>query len=173
MMLKIIGSLIVIVMSSLLGFMYSRDFEFRPRELRELQSLLQILENEISFLSNLLTDSFERVCKSSTGNSAEFFRQALCNLKSGKGLNASEAWEMAVKDEKIKTSLNKEDKEILASFGKLLGNSDLESQVKNIRLTISQLKNQEQKAEESRKKNAKMYKSLGALAGIAIVIILF
>ena len=34
----------------------------------------------------------------------------------------------------------------------MLGSSDLEGQIKNIRLTLNQLKLQEQKAEEFRKK---------------------
>ncbi len=35
------------------------------------------------------------------------------------------------------------------------------------------LKNQIQKAEEEKKKNAKMYRSLGTILGLAIIIILF
>ena len=37
------------------------------------------------------------------------------------------------------TALNREDEQILLSFGKSLGNTDLEGQIKNIRLTLAQL----------------------------------
>ena len=69
--------------------------------------------------------------------------------------------------------MNSEDEEILISFGKLLGSSDTEGQIKNIRLTLNQLKMQEEKAEELRKKNESMYRNLGVLGGLAIIIILF
>jgi len=55
----------------------------------------------------------------------------------------------------------------------MLGSSDVEGQIKNIRLTINQLKLQEQKAEELRAKNEAMYRNLGILGGLAIIIILF
>ncbi|MFZ5987144.1 MAG: stage III sporulation protein AB, partial [Bacillota bacterium] len=49
MLFKIIGSLIVLISSSLLGYTYSQRCSKRPRELRTLQGMLQIFENEISF----------------------------------------------------------------------------------------------------------------------------
>ena len=139
---------------------------------RELQGFMQMFENEISFLSNLLVDAFNRICNSSNSEVTIFFKDT-SNILSTDGSNGSEAWKKAVKKNIKKTALNKEDEEILVSFGKMLGNSDLEGQIKNIRLTLCQLKLQEQKAEEYKKKNEAMYKALGVLGGLAIVIILF
>lgn len=172
MLLKIIGSILVLAASGFLGFVLSRDCSRRPQELRELQGLLQMFENEISFLSNLLTDAFAKIYRSSKSEVAVFFEETADMLKINAGINASQAWETAVGKNLKMTSLNKEDEEILISFGKMLGNSDLEGQIKNIRLTLNQLKIQEQKAEESKAKNEAMYKRLGILGGIAIVIIL-
>jgi stage III sporulation protein AB len=172
MLLKLTGSLMVIAASCFLGFFLSKDLSKRPSELRTLQGLLQMLENEMCFLSNLLADSFDKIIKSSDSIVTVFFKDTINYLKTNEGLNASKAWELAVRSNINRTSLKKEDEEIIVSFGKLLGASDLEGQVKNIRLTLNQLKMQEQKAEESKKKNESMYKSLGILSGLAIVIIL-
>jgi len=172
MLLKIIGSIIVIFSSSFLGYVLSRDCSRRPVELRELQGLLQMFENEISFLSSYISDAFERISKSSTADASLFFSDTVRRLKEDNSLNASEAWEKSVTENIKKTSFNKEDEMILVSFGKMLGNSDIEGQIKNIRLTISQLKNQEYKAEEIKAKNEKMIRSLGILGGLAVVIIL-
>jgi len=100
-----------------------------------------------------------------------FFEAAVENLK--EGMCADEAWTKAVKENISATSLNSEDEVIIISFGKMLGSSDLEGQIKNIRLTVNQLRIQEQKAEELRSKNEKMYKNLGVLFGLAIIILLF
>jgi stage III sporulation protein AB len=70
------------------------------------------------------------------------------------------------------TALNKEDEQVLLSFGRSLGNTDLDGQIRNIRLTLGQLAMQERKAEENRKKNESMYRSLGILGGMAVVIVL-
>lgn len=171
MVLKILGSIIILISSTFLGFILSRDCAKRPQELRELQRLLQIFENEINFLSNLLSDAFENIANSTESEVGVFFSSTLENLMSGYGLNASSAWENAVSENIKGTALNKEDEHILISFGKMLGNSDMEGQLKNIRLTINQLKLQEQKAEEIRGRNESMYKRLGFLGGAALVII--
>jgi len=171
MLLKIIGCVIVVISSSFLGYVLSRDCSRRPQELREMQSLLYMLENEISYLSNLLSDAFEKIYKSSKYEVGEFFRCTVQKLENS-SINASQAWEAAVKENIKKTSLNKEDESILISFGKILGSSDMEGQIKNIELTLKQLKLQENKAEQTKTKNESMYRKLGVLGGIAIVIIL-
>lgn len=173
MVFKMLGCIMVLLSSGFLGYVLSTDCKKRPRQLRELQSMLQIFENQISYLSDVLAEAFGRICSSSGGSETGiFFSNTVERLQSGRSITAAKAWEEAVRENIRKTSLNKEDEEILVSFGKLLGSSDLEGQIKNIRLTLSQLKLQEQKAEESRAKNEGMYRSLGILGGIAVVIVL-
>ncbi len=173
MLLKIVGSILVIGASSLIGYAYSRDSSRRPQELRTLQGLLQIFETEICYLSNVLSEAFEKISGSSGSEVTGFFRDTVLNLKSSDSATACQAWEQAVDRNAKKTALKAEDIGILMAFGKMLGNSDLEGQIKNIRLTVEKLKLQEQKAEESRKKNESMFKSLGVLGGLALVIMLF
>jgi len=172
MLLKIAGSLITIISAAMIGYIYSRECSKRPQQLRTLQGLLNMLENEISFMSNVLVSSFERICSGSDDVVTVFFRDTARILREKNGMNASEAWEESIRGNIEQTALNKEDTEILISFGKMLGNSDTEGQIGNIRLALEQLKLQEKKAEEVKAKNAAMYRSLGLLGGIAIVIIL-
>jgi stage III sporulation protein AB len=172
MLLKIAGSIIVILSCSFLGFILSGDCSRRPRQLRELQSLLQMFENQISYLSDIITEAFERIGRVGRNGTGIFFSRAVEILKNENAPSASVAWEQAVRQCIRTTALNREDEEILLNFGKLLGNTDIEGQLKNIRLTLGQLALQENKAEESRKKNENMYRSLGMLGGIAVVIVL-
>jgi len=172
MIIKFIGAVILISATSLIGFSLANDCSKRPRALRELQSLLQMLENEISYLSNLLLEAFNRIYEGTNSDTAILFREAAKNLGTN-GITADEAWEKSIEENYAKLSLNKEDKTILVTFGKMLGNSDLEGQLNNIKLMSSQLKLQELKAEGMRLKNEKMYRSLGVLSGLAITIVLF
>lgn len=172
MLFKLIGSLLIMAASSFLGVYFSKECARRPRELRELQRLLQMFENEISFLSSTVTEAFIKLSGYYESNIRLFFSQAAEILMHKNGINASEAWEMAVKENIKKTALKKEDEAIVLSFGKMLGASDLEGQISNIRLTLTQLKMQEEKAEEEKEKNKTMYMNLGVLGGLAIVIIL-
>lgn len=172
MLFKIMGSLIVILSCSFLGFILSRDCSRRPQQLRELQTLLQMFENQISYLSDVLTEAFERISRVGNSEAALIFGSAAEILKNDSSRSAASAWEQAVRQCIRRTALNREDEEVLVEFGRLLGSTDLEGQIKNIRLTMEALHLQENKAEESRNKNETMYKSLGILGGIAVVIVL-
>lgn len=52
------------------------------------------------------------------------------------------------------------------------GKTDVEGQVSQIELTITFINNQISKAELEREKNEKLYKTLGGIIGLALVIIL-
>jgi stage III sporulation protein AB len=171
MILKILGSIIIITASSFIGYYLSFNCSKRPLQLKTLQGLIKVLENEIRFLSSYIPDAFKRIYKSVDSPVAEFFKGTVENLNSDKGLNASQAWEMSISKNIFKTALNKEDKEILISFGKMLGNSDLEGQIKNIGFILNQLDQQEKKAEEIKKKNETLYRALGFLGGVAIILL--
>jgi stage III sporulation protein AB len=173
MVFKLLGCIMVLLSCGFLGYILSSDCKKRPRQLRELQSMLQIFETRISYLSDILAEAFESICSLGGGETGVFFSDTVERLRSGRSISASQAWEEAVRENIKRTSLNREDEEILVSFGKFLGSSDLEGQIKNIRLTLEQLRLQEHKAEESRAKNEGMYRSLGILGGIAVVIVLF
>lgn len=85
-------------------------------------------------------------------------------------LSAGEAWEYAVQNSK--TSLHKEDLKIIENLKKLLGKTNIEGQLSEIELIQKFLDEQILIAEEEQRRNEKLYRSLGIIAGIAIVIIL-
>ena len=69
-------------------------------------------------------------------------------------------------------SITNEDKIILNNLGKMLGKTDLNGQLNQIEMTEDFLNEQIIKAEKEMNKNEKLYKTLGMLLGLAIVIIL-
>ena len=84
--------------------------------------------------------------------------------------NAGEAWNEAIETSNV--TIDREDKDILKNLGKLLGKTDIEGQLSEIELTSSFLDTQIKKAEQEREKNGKLYKTLGVITGIGIVIVL-
>lgn len=172
MWLKLIGSIFIMTASTFIGYILARDFSRRPAQLRELQTLLMTLENEISYLSNLIAEALTNTAKKAKDPIAAIFKDTVTYLGDENSMNIANAWEKSVKKNFSFTSLKLEDAEIISTFGKMLGTSDTDGQIRNIRLLIEQLKQQEQKAEATRAKNEGMYRRLGILAGLALVIIL-
>lgn len=81
-----------------------------------------------------------------------------------------QAWEESWKN--ATTNLKKEDILIIQSFGKSMGQTDVEGQVSQIELIENFLDTQLKQAEEEKKKNEKMYRTLGVVTGSMLVIVL-
>ena len=84
--------------------------------------------------------------------------------------STNDVWTNCIQEADI--SINQEDKNVLKKLGKLLGQTDVEGQISEIEVTQNFLDMQIEKAEEAKKKNQKMYKTLGIVMGLVFVIIL-
>ncbi|WP_168198274.1 stage III sporulation protein SpoIIIAB [Crassaminicella thermophila] len=172
MFVKTIFSIIIIVATAAIGYIFSYGYVQRLQQLKNLYLSFQLLETEIIYSSNPLPIAMERVGKKSNKYICNIFNDTYKILNSKIGYSIEEAWNKAINDNLMKTSLNNEDKEILIDFGKNLGFTDKENQIKNFQLVYLQLQKQQKIAEQLKMKNEKMCKSLGVLIGIAIVIVL-
>ncbi len=83
---------------------------------------------------------------------------------------ANIAWEEAI--EESENNLTKEDKYVLKTLSKLLGQTDIEGQSSQIEITQKFLETQLKEAQEQKEKNEKLYSKLGTTIGLVIVIIL-
>ena len=93
-------------------------------------------------------------------------------VRENKNVSAGDIFKQVVDDEKIFLNLNSDDIEILKELGISLGQTDLEGQLKNIRLVYNSLKSQLESAKEEKGKNFKLYRNMGVLCGLIIIIIL-
>ena len=76
-------------------------------------------------------------------------------------------------EERFYLNLKAEDINLILSLGNMLGKTDVEGQMSEINQFCSLINEQIVIAEEEKNKNSKMYKRLGTIIGLAIVIILF
>ncbi|HZK18836.1 MAG TPA: stage III sporulation protein SpoIIIAB [Clostridia bacterium] len=171
-MLKIIGSVVVILAGGLIGATVARSYESRPRELRELRSGLQLLETEIIYGATPLPDALERVAQSCRGSIGGLFGYASGKLYSREGYTAAEAWESALDRLSQITSLNSDDVAVLRKLGSFLGVSDQDDQEKHMRLLAEQMTHQIEKAENDARVNVRLWRYLGISSAVVVVMIL-
>lgn len=165
--LKIIIYSCIFLSCSAIGLLISKKYEERVMELKEFKNALNMFKTKVKFTYEPIPEIFEQISKQIETNTGRIFKLASCNMEV---LAAGEAWDMAV-DTNI-LSINEEDKSILKNLSKLLGQTDIEGQINQIELTSKFLDEQIEKAERERLKNEKMYRTLGMVIGLAIVIIL-
>jgi len=170
---KLIGGLFIVAATSLIGILKANEYENRTSSLRELVCLLQMLETEICYKSNILCDALLNCAKAKIESNVGIFFKETAELLKIRKMTSTEAWDKALNENLKYTSLKEEDAEILKNLGNSLGTSDYDGQIKNIRFVLKQLEVQISKADIDCIKYQSMYKKLGVLGGIALVVMLF
>jgi stage III sporulation protein AB len=172
MLLKIVGGLLVISASGLLGMLFSNRLSLRYSELKSLRSYMQMLETEIIYGATPLPVALRNISNKSEGTLSRFFSGISENLTDRSFYTVKDAWTNSTEEVLMESSLQRADIELIKSFGNILGCSDREDQKKHFELFYLQLKHQEDAAQEEIKRSAKMYRSLGFLLGIAVFVVL-
>ncbi len=168
---KLIAAGMVVFATSMAGFTIARGYAERPRQLRALQSVLQGLATEIGYGATPLPEAFLRLSQSSPPPVDALFRKAAAVLSCA-GTTADEAWGAGLAEFRANSALLQSDLEILEQLGGLIGLSDRTDQERHLLLAVQQLAREETRAEQSRQSNERMWRYLGVLSGILLVIVL-
>ena len=165
--LKILLLALIVGVSSMIGILFSKKYINREKEIRELKAALSMFSTKIKFTYEPIPSLFMEIANKNKGNVGNIFARAAEIMKEKP---AGEAWEQALCD--TNNNFNKEDMEVIKSLSKMLGQTDIEGQISEIEVVNEFLSSQLEKAVEERRKNEKMYRTLGIVTGIKIAIIL-
>ena len=165
--LKIIVYSVIFLTSSLIGILISKKYLNRVNELIEFKNALNLFKTKIRYTYEPIPEIFREISTTTNSNIGNVFKLAANKMNL---LTAGEAWGMALKMEDL--NINDEDRNVLNNLSKLLGKTDVQGQVSQIEITQNFLDEQIKKAELNRIKNEKMYRTLGMVIGLAIVIVL-
>lgn len=164
---KIIIYSFIFLSCSLIGILISKKYSNRVNELKEFKNALNIFKTKIRYTYEPIPDIFIEISENINSNISNVFKTAAEKMKI---CAAGEAWDLALKIDDL--NIDDEDRNALKNLGKLLGKTDLEGQLSQIEMTSDFLDKQIRKAENQREKSEKMYRTLGMIMGMAIVIIL-
>ena len=167
--IKYIMLFFILTGCSLVGKYLSRKYIIRVVDLEEIKNALNMFKAKIKFTYEPIPEIFEEIAQNTNPSIGEIFKVAKEKM-STYTTTASIAWEEAI--EETKNGLSKEDKYVLKTLSKLLGQTDMEGQLSQIEITQKFLETQLKEAQKERDKNEKLYSKLGTTIGLAIVIIL-
>lgn len=163
---KIILLTAVMGMCTVLGIIKANKYKLRVIDLQEIKKALNLAITKMRYTYEPLPELFKEISKDLNENIANIFIKAHTYMET---LNAGQAWEKSV-DESSNNFTN-EDINIIKGLSKLLGKTDLEGQLMQIELTIKLIDEQLIEATNLQTKNTKLYKTLGATIGLALMII--
>ncbi len=164
---KTILLITIFLLSTAIGLLISKMYENRVTELKQFKNILNILKTKIKFTYEPLKEIFRQISQDKSTKIEEIFENMTYKLSFE---DVKTSWRDSIQEADI--SITQEDKDVLKELGKILGQTDADSQVSEIEVTETFLDMQIEKAEENRKKNQKIYKTLGVLVGLFFVIIL-
>lgn len=165
--IKSIILLLTFFVTTFLGLALANRYKNRVRDLKDIRNVLNILSTKIKYTYEPLPQIFSEISSEFTGGIAEIFKNSKEKMEN---MSAGEAWSFAL--EHSNTNMNSEDLNTLKKLENLLGKTDAEGQLSEIELMKNYIEVQIEKAEKEQNKNEKLYKNLGVIVGLAIVIIL-
>jgi len=172
-MIKLIGALCIVFAGTMLGFYRALQLSERPRQIRQSILCLQRLETEIVYGITPLPEALKIIAGTAAGPLRTLFGLASRELEENGGGSVQEAWEQALKAAWSHTSMKQAEKDVFLQLGMTLGISDRDDQTKHLRLAVRQLQAEEAAAADDQKRYGGMWRSLGLLAGVLIVILMY
>lgn len=170
--MKIIGSILVITSSAGIGFFFSSEMKSRIEDLKELRKLIVLLRGDIRYANTPLPEAIHSIARRHDGTFKPFFHFIYEKLSELSGETFSQVWKEAVEKELCNTSLLKKDKLDLIQFGENLGYLDKEMQMNTLDLYISQIEDEIEDLSKNVKEKSYLFNSLGIMAGIFITIVM-
>lgn len=173
-MFKLILACVLFCICSYLGFEYGESFNRRMTQLREILKSLMILQNDVLYASIPLPEALDKFSYKVEEPINSFLKGVKEKLVSGSAESVYEAASDEYRKLKNKFSLNDGDVKVVGDFFKSLGESGVFGQEKIFSLAIEGIKMNLKEAEESAKRNVKLYRYLGiCIGGMLTIFILW
>lgn len=174
-MLEIFGAFLVIFSCVALGTKIAWKYRKRPHQIQQLEVQLSSLSSMIDFTATPLPTTFADLSKHFPKETGRIFLELYTIMSDSDNITITleEAYQKVKEKLESELALDEQDWEILESLFFNLGKSHREDQIKIIELAKYQLKTAKEKAEEERRKNEKMWRYLGVLAGLLLVVLLW
>lgn len=172
MWLKLVGGILVLFVSSYIGFQFAARCSARPNQIRQMISCLGSLKSYITYVSLPLHEALMECTHGTSGPVADFFHKTARLLEENGLLTPQCAMNKALDYLQGRLFLGKGELEVLHVLGGNLGIMNREEQGHYLTMIVEQLEKMADEAARLRDLNTKMYRYLGICSGLAIVILL-
>ncbi|MBP2625542.1 MAG: stage sporulation protein [Firmicutes bacterium] len=172
MWIKLAGGVLVLLVSSCIGFQLAARCSGRPQHIRQIVSCLGSLKSYITYASLPLHEALSQCTHGTYGPVAEFFHHTATLLEQNGGLSPQQAINIVLGDMQGRLILKQSELEILGILGANLGIMNRQEQGNYLSMIIEELEKLESEAARLRDLNTRMYRYLGICGGLAIVILL-
>ncbi|MCL2528128.1 MAG: stage III sporulation protein AB [Defluviitaleaceae bacterium] len=169
----IAGSLALIASCAAIGFYFAAQEGFRIKDLQEFKKALMILSSEIEHMRAPLPIACANIAKRTREPISTLFSDFAALLTDNEGETAYQLWAQALSLQKKRAHLAAEDWDVIEGFGKTLGYLDKQMQQSAITATVEYINEKTTSLQTQSEKNRRMYRSLGVIGGLLLVVVLW
>ena len=173
MILRILGSVLVILSCSGLGFYMASQWNEHLRTVEKLRKMIFLLKGEIVYAKSPLTEAFERTGRKGGGEMGALFEGVSVRLSGQQGEPFYTIWQEEIDRLPKEVCLSKEDKQNLKGLGEHLGYLDMDMQERNILLYLEQLDITIDYLRQHKQEKSRLYTSLGIMGGLFLTVIMY
>jgi stage III sporulation protein AB len=171
-LVKLAGAGLIVLASSYAGMQVAAGYRRRPRQLRDLQTGLAVLQTEIEYGATPLPEALRAAAGAAGSGVGPILARTAQLLSIGHGTIPGEALRQAVREVGPETALGRADLEILLALAPALGASGRHDQVRHLQLARERLAGEEARAAEERDRYERVARYAGVLSGLALALIL-
>jgi stage III sporulation protein AB len=169
-LVKLAGAILILASTSYLGWQISGRYARRPMQLRDAQIALAVLETEVGYATPLPA-ALLSAAATATPPVASILATLGARLVVGDGISTGEAMRLTLSTLGETTAFTREDLDVLASLGGVLGVSGRADQIRHLALAQDRLRALEARAQDERNRYERVARYLGVLSGAALVLI--
>lgn len=154
-----------------IGFMLAGEIYKRKKELEELYSLLNMMLGDIRYARSSFPESVEKAGKRHRGSYSVLLQELAVQMEEFPGVTITDIWKSAVDTGLYQSALTGEDRRRFLEFGELLKVQERESVIAGFELYLAELKREIDNVRNVITTKTKLYRSMGILIGIFIVVL--
>lgn len=169
---KLIGGILIICASTLLGFVFSREDQGKLNTLYEIQRILIMLKGEITYNKAPVADAFLNLSHHVKEPFRGFFQKTGEELDKSFGKTLETVWKECCDSELKELVIAKEDKQEFREFGANMGYLDAQMQVASLTLYSEKMDIRIKERANGIRERQRICKLMGVMGGIFLVLII-
>lgn len=169
-MIRFLGAALLMAGCGGLGLSAVNRLDSRVRDLRELSTGLEILQQELSWRLSPLPEALDAAAGGTHGSAARFFSYCAQGSRRLAGTPFRTLWSRGL--EECPLRLSRSDRALLEQLSPILGRYDGESQRQAVENVLTGLSRQQAQAEDDRRRLGRVYGVMGLTAGVFLTLVL-
>ncbi|MFD1675023.1 stage III sporulation protein SpoIIIAB [Alicyclobacillus fodiniaquatilis] len=171
-LLKLVGAMLLVLATTLVGFKMAGAYRDRTRQLRALIRAVTHLQAQVEYQTTPLPSALQHVAARCSPPCGVMFQRAGERL-AAENEGVSEAFRSALSWLQAESALKAGDCELVQMLAETLATTDRAHLDTQFQFTIDHLRQAEEDAREQGMKNARLWQYLGVLSGVLLVILLY